>query len=645
MSEVPDRPRVVSVVVPCYNQAEYLEDAINSLIEQTYPHWECIIVNDGSSDATEMIGSRLSARDKRVRLITQKNCGLAGARNTGLREIVGDYVQFLDADDLLFPTKLEKQIALMQQAPGPAVSYCRPFFFLGKNLEKEIAIDRPFSELDLHDPVLDLARRWERGLSIPCHAFLFDTSLFDGIVFDEELPNHEDWDCWMGIFSRRPRVYFADEKLIKYRRHETSMCRDETAMRSGFLRALRKQHAANAHDLSLRWVLGSRINALERTESLGDALPLDVNPQVSVILTSYNYERYVSESIRSVFSQTYRNIQLIVVDDGSSDNSVAVIEEVMRDCPFPCEVICKTNGGQSSAFNAGFQHATGNVVAFLDSDDYWHADRLEKVIDFMRLFPGGAVYQHQLDTGLGLKRNSLMSADIFPLWIEWGGGVLNLADDHDGLLIAPFVPTSGLTFPKVVLDKVFPIPDALITCPDAFLTRTSVVHGPLISIPATLGVWRDHGENAGRTGKATFDEYWRPVIMPALNAYYAAHNIPLRLLHDPAHRSKTPAARILGEGFGVAVPRRNQSPDSFGGSPLPREFSRAGHSIARLLRLMLPAEQVEDIRRFVRREPPRIARNRKNIIKNTVGHRIANRLRAVLSERQIQQIRRFVRRN
>lgn len=631
---------LVSVIVPCYNQAQYLTDAIESLRKQTWQNWECIIVDDGSTDNTQEVAEALSRLDTRVRWFRQENRGLAGARNSGLRFAKGTHIQFLDADDMLFASKFEKQIKAMEGSDHPAVAYCRPYFCLGTRITHEVSKDKPFSLLDDTAPLLDLIERWEKDLSIPCHCYLFDARLFHSLEFDESLPNHEDWECWIRVFERRPRVVFVDEKLALYRRHEESMCRDEERMRSGFVKAVMIRHAANADNMHVRWALSNRLRDIENPAPVTCHL-LRPNPLVTVIVSSFNYEQFVAQSLQSVFKQSYRNVELIVVDDGSKDNSVAIIRETLQACPFPAELIVKENGGQSSCFNIAFAKAKGSVVAFLDSDDYWYPDRLEKVVDFMLLFPEGAIYQHQLDTGKGLKRNSLLSADLFPLWCEWGGGTLNLADDHTGQFFAPFVPTSGLTFPKAVLDKVFPIPEQLITCPDAFMTRTSVVHGPLVSIPATLGVWRDHGENAGRTGKATFEGYWLPVIMPALNAYYAARKLPLRLVYDAASRSLTPAGRMLGEGVGVRTVRAKAA-DGTGNRIVRR--SRFGHFIASILRLVLPASTVEDLRRFIRREPPRSGAAPRMIISTASGHRIANHLREFLPERRVQQLRRFIRR-
>ena len=92
---------LISVIVPCYNQAQYLDECLQSVLDQTYQNWECIIVNDGSPDHTEEIAKRWLEKDNRFRYIYKDNGGLSSARNAGIREAKGEYLFFLDSDDSL----------------------------------------------------------------------------------------------------------------------------------------------------------------------------------------------------------------------------------------------------------------------------------------------------------------------------------------------------------------------------------------------------------------------------------------------------------------------------------------------------------------------------------------------------------------
>jgi len=326
-------------------------------------------------------------------------------------------------------------------------------------------------------------------------------------------------------------------------------------------------------------------------------------PLVSVLLTSYNYAQYVGQAISSVFAQTYRPLELILVDDGSTDNARDIIESATKHAPIPVTKVFQENRGQAGALNAGFVKAGGEIVCLLDSDDYWQEEKVEQVVRAMRQYPGGAVYQHLLETGKGLKRVGMLSADLFPLWKTWDNGVFNLADDKSGMLISPFVPTSGLSFPRVILQKVMPIPETLYTCPDAFLTRTCVAFGPLISLPLPLGVWRDHEENTGKTEQARFQEFWVPVVLPALNAFYQKNHLGLQLTFDPARASRVCAARMLGEihrvtGFASAPALRKiyEGPGALPG----QENAGLALRFANLLRLVFSERIVQSLGRFYR---------------------------------------------
>jgi len=242
---------LVSVIIPCYRQAHFLPDAIGSLIAQSLGDWECIIINDGSPDNTREIALALATEDKRIRYIEQENRGLSGARNRGLKESKGTWIQFLDADDILLPEKLHKQLDVLIQSPGPALSFCDYYFCDAHDIDKRVTKGHDFEHPRfLHDnPLIDLISRWETDMSIPIHAFLFDSRLFKeaGVYFDQNLPNHEDWDCWMRIFHQRPIIVPLHQELVVYRQHPNSMATNKIAMWRGYEQAISKQSRLFRH--------------------------------------------------------------------------------------------------------------------------------------------------------------------------------------------------------------------------------------------------------------------------------------------------------------------------------------------------------------------------------------------------------------
>lgn len=107
----------ISVIIPLYNKADYVKRALESVKAQTFTDWECIIVNDGSTDKSAEIVERLTINDERFRLISQENAGVSVARNRGIAESKGEYVCFLDADDWWAPTFLEEMVTFAEEYP------------------------------------------------------------------------------------------------------------------------------------------------------------------------------------------------------------------------------------------------------------------------------------------------------------------------------------------------------------------------------------------------------------------------------------------------------------------------------------------------------------------------------------------------
>ncbi len=256
-------PPAISVIVPCLNQAAFLPQALDSVREQTYADWECIIINDGSTDETGEIGRAYAESDPRFRYVEQENRGLSGARNRGLDQSTGRYIQFLDADDLLARTKFEIQLGGLNALPSPCVAYSASLRFgQGEGLESA----EPFETLEIRtdNAAEQIARGWQIEGVIPCHAFLFDARLFrdHSIRFDETLANTEDWECWIRVFQLRPEIRFDAEPLVYYRTHDASMCWDRTAMRRGNLAAIERQIDLAGGNSEMRLILTRRIGDL-----------------------------------------------------------------------------------------------------------------------------------------------------------------------------------------------------------------------------------------------------------------------------------------------------------------------------------------------------------------------------------------------
>ncbi len=196
--------------MPCYNQAQFLPEALDSVLAQQYPDWECIIVNDGSPDNTETVAQAWLTKDARFKYLQQANKGLAGARNTGIRSSSGKYILPLDADDRIGPEYLTKAVAALEMDSQLKLVYCRAVFFGDKQGEWQL-------------PDYSPAELLVRNLIFSCAVFRrSDFDLTGG--YDESFRDgHEDWDFWISILLPDGKVLKLPETLFFYRIRKHSM--------------------------------------------------------------------------------------------------------------------------------------------------------------------------------------------------------------------------------------------------------------------------------------------------------------------------------------------------------------------------------------------------------------------------------------
>jgi len=233
----------VSIIIPAYNQVKYISDCLDSVIKQTVTDWECIVVNDGSTDNTKNIVLSYIDYYPKIRMIEQSNKGLSWARNAGLRQAKGEYIQFLDSDDAITENKLKVQLDLLTQTTAPALSYSNYYYSTENDLN--VRSSRPWisPKFRSQNHLQDIISHWETKMTIPIHCFLFHADLFNkhNVSFDAQLPNHEDWDLLMNILRLYPEIFYVDKELAIYRVNENSMARNIKSMKIGFMQAIRKQ--------------------------------------------------------------------------------------------------------------------------------------------------------------------------------------------------------------------------------------------------------------------------------------------------------------------------------------------------------------------------------------------------------------------
>ncbi len=200
----------VSIILPVYNCEKYLEETLTSIINQTYLNWELIIINDGSTDQSLKICNYFKEKDKRVYIINQENKGVSVARNVGLSKTKGEYIVFLDGDDIIKNDYLEKMINYIKMYN---VDICICSYTTIKN---HISFSNQF--------------RIENGVYSSTTQFLFQNDIFggycwnkmykftilEGIVFNKKLSIMEDLVFNIDIWEKDPLVYYTNEPLYNY---------------------------------------------------------------------------------------------------------------------------------------------------------------------------------------------------------------------------------------------------------------------------------------------------------------------------------------------------------------------------------------------------------------------------------------------
>ncbi|MBX7203023.1 MAG: glycosyltransferase family 2 protein [Bacteroidia bacterium] len=228
---------LVSVIVPAYNYGHLLHETLENLCEQTHKNWECIIVDDGSQDNTAEIAKQWVNKDPRFLYIYQQNAGLSAARNTGIHAAKGSFIQLQDADDLLSPLKLARQLEVFEQQPDTDIVYGEVRFFTTENkAARYLALDcssthwmpgsSSANQLQL---IKDLFRVNLYAVNCP----LIRKEVFEKIGnFDTALRSVEDWDYWCRCAFAGISFYFdpSPEAWALVRTHENSMSRNKTVM-------------------------------------------------------------------------------------------------------------------------------------------------------------------------------------------------------------------------------------------------------------------------------------------------------------------------------------------------------------------------------------------------------------------------------
>lgn len=412
--------KLVSIIIPCYNQYEFLASCLESCYASYSGPLEIIVVDDCSTDKKksqyQFIINQIYPSVKFVN--NQINIGLAATRNVGLKNVTGEYIQFLDADDILLPNKISNQVRFLNTIENPENLIILSDYIFSNHDMSTISYESTISQFEIN--LENLLMHWERGFSIPIHTGLFPSSIVN-YSFNEKLPAKEDWFFWINLVANNYKFKFLDIKSLVYRMNDQSMTKSKFLMSgqawinvSYFIldyldnkitKEMKINFLSEVVEHYRNWYLPNSINEIniknneQNTEintikyeyetNVESIKKIDINNKpivdITVLIPIFNHYEYLVECIDSVLNQTHLPSEILLLNDNSSDIRVQVLlkkyeETYSNIIKF---INFNENIGISKIQNYGTNIARGKYIAFLDCDDYLELDAFEKISDYL----------------------------------------------------------------------------------------------------------------------------------------------------------------------------------------------------------------------------------------------------------------------
>lgn len=425
----------ISVLIPVCNVEKYLAACLNSALNQQFSDIEIICINDGSTDKSLDILKKYKKRDPRIVIIDKDNAGYGAALNSGLEKASGKYIAILESDDRVHPKAWK---ALYDQAEEHDLDFIRGNYYKANKGQEQLfevnrIVDRACPESLPEMPYYTVGS----GGEYP-RCFFINPSIWAGLYKREfiesedirfnETPgaSYQDTSFAFKIWATAKRIMLIEEPIIYYTTDNAAssskstkkvfaVC-DEMKECTTYLDRINAdsmfyQVLASIRYKTYKWNLNRiaseyhqefrdvanqeiiedyrtgrtspmylRRSDYEQVKALADGAPA-----VSIIVPVYNAENYLEDCINSVLRQTFTDFELICINDGSTDNSLALLNDYARE---DSRIIVldkeKTNAG--AARNAALKIAKGTYLAFLDADDYYEPEMLMQMIELANRF-------------------------------------------------------------------------------------------------------------------------------------------------------------------------------------------------------------------------------------------------------------------
>ena len=379
---------LISIIVPIYNVEEYLQECLDSIQKQTYTNFECIMINDGSTDNSKQIAEEYLV-DSRFKLINQSNQG----RNTAIKHLSANssFVSFVDSDDYIHSTFLEKMTAQIEEGVDIIEGLFEHYhdgniYYFPQSGPYKVVLETTVEKLEY----LALEKNRNSSCGKLIRRKILHGSFFpEGWIFEDLAVVPE----FVTISNKWVKI---QETVYTYRIRENSIITSSFSEKDLDIFKIFEKFDCFFKDESLNikiWAEKLKLLHInyrsekvpaqyiekyqkEKEKILSQIEEYEKGELISIIVPIYNVENYLRQCLDSILNQTYQNFECLLINDGSPDNSADICREyVSKDSRF--RYFEKENGGVSSARNLGIEHSKGEYITFIDSDDWVDSDYLE----------------------------------------------------------------------------------------------------------------------------------------------------------------------------------------------------------------------------------------------------------------------------
>ena len=370
----------ISIITCFYDVEEFIEETIRSVLKQDYQNWQLLLIDDGSKDSSTRIAKEYALKYPEKIFYHEhenhKNKGLSFSRNEGIEKATGEFIAFLDADDIWLENYLSHQAELLKQHSDCAmICEATEYWYNWKNFEYENTIIEIGTQQDcMYSPPQLMLNLYPLGIGeAPCMCgILIKRNILEKYGgFDESFKGLYEDQIFLSKIYLHEKIFISSACNNRYRQRANSLI--GASLDDGKYYIIRKKF--------LQWLekymIDKKITYPEVSEKLQKALIYE--PLVSVIICFFNEEIFLDEAINSVLEQTYKNWELMLVNDGSTDKSFGIAikyADKFKNKILYCEHDGHGNKGLSASRNLGIKKSKGDLIALLDADDAWLEGKL-----------------------------------------------------------------------------------------------------------------------------------------------------------------------------------------------------------------------------------------------------------------------------